>query len=281
MTGSSKQQTTTTNTQPWSGAQPALKTALSGAQNLYNGGVGSQVYTGSTVVPYDLNTTNAVGQGARYGYDNSGGKGLSGQYQGIIDAGGYNPAQSAALKNTQDLANSTWSVSPELQKIIDQTNADANTNVSLANSSYGRYGSGQANSAVADAVSKNTNNLLYSDLNNFQTRRDAANSNLFNMGQTAFGNLGNAYQGLQAPLADIGKLGGLLEDQATRYKNDELRIFNDQQNKPWENLARLNAIASGAGQLGGTQTQSQPGANPWLQAAGYGLTGAGLLGSFF
>lgn len=281
MTGSSKQTTTTTNNAPWSGAQPALNTALSGAQNLYNSGVGSQVYTGQTYVPYDINTTNAVGQGAQYGYANSGGRGLSGQYQSVIDAGGYNPAQSSALKNTQDLANSSWSVSPELQKIIDQTNSDANTNVSLANSAAGRYGSGQANSAVADAISKNTNNLLYSDLNNFQTRKDAANSNLFNMGQTAFGNLGNAYQGMQAPLEQIGKLGGLLESQQQNQLNDQLRIFNEQQNKPWENLARLNAIASGAGQLGGTQTQSQPGQNPWLTAAGYGLTGAGLLGSFF
>lgn len=280
MPGKSSQNTTTTNSAPWSGAQPALSTALSGAQNLYNSGVGSQVYTGSTVVPYDIDTTNALGQLNYNAYQNVGGRGASGQYQGIIDAGGYNPAQSSALKNTQNLANSSWSVSPELQKIIDQTNADANTNVSLANSAGGRYGSGQANSAVADAISKNTNNLLYSDLNNFQARKDAANSNLFNMGQTGIGNLSTAYQGMNAPLTDIMKVGAAKEDLATRQMNDQLRIFNEQQNKPWENLARLNAIASGAGQLGGTQTQSQPGQNPFLTALGYGLTGAGLLGSF-
>jgi hypothetical protein len=116
---------------------------------------------------------------------NSGGKGISGQYQGIINSGGYNDAQKNALGNTRALANSSWSVSPELQKIIDQTNTDANTNVSLANSASGRYGSGMGNGAIADAVSKNTNNLLYSDLSNFQTRKDAANSNLFNMDRPA------------------------------------------------------------------------------------------------
>lgn len=280
MTGSSKQTTQTTNTAPWTGAQPALKTALSGAQNLYNSGVGSQVYTGSTVVPWDKQTVagqNAITSAANA---NIGNKGLSGQYQGIINSGGYNADQLAALNNTKSLANSNWSVSPELQKIIDQTNADANTNVSLANSAGGRYGSGAGNAAIADAVSKNTNNLLYSDLNNFQTRKDAANSNLFNMGQTGFGNLGTAYTGLQAPAQSLMQVGAMNEDLATRQLNDRLRIFNDQQQKPWENLARLNAIASGAGQLGGTSTQSQPGQNPFLTALGYGATGLGLLGSF-
>lgn len=279
--GSKNTTTTTTNNAPWSGAQPALKTALSGAQNLYNSGVGSQVYTGQTYVDRDPNTTQALEGINQNAWNNINGAGLSGQYQKVINSGGYNDAQLSALNNTKNVANGNWSVSPELQKIIDQTNADANTNVSLANSAGGRYGSGAANSAIADAVSKNTNNLLYSDLNNFNTRRDAANSNLFNMGQTGFGNLGTAYTGLNAPLLDKMKVGQANEDFATKELNDRLRIFDAQQNKPWENLSRLNAIASGAGQLGGTSTQSQPGQNPWLTAAGYGLTGAGLLGSFF
>lgn len=281
MNGGGSKTTQTTNSAPWSGAQPALNTALSGAQNLYNSGVGSQVYTGSTVVPWDKQTIagqNAITKSANA---NINGQGLSGQLQGVINSGGYNDAQLGALNNTKNLANSSWSVSPELQKIIDQTNADANTNVSLANSAGGRYGSGAGNAAIADAVSKNTNNLLYSDLNNFQTRRDAANSNLFNMGQTGFGNLGTAYTGLQAPAQDLMKVGGMNEDLATRQMNDRLRIFDAQQQRPWENLSRLNAIASGAGQLGGTQTTAQPGQNPWLTALGYGATGAGLLGSFF
>lgn len=318
MTGSNKT-TTTTNNQPWSGAQPALSTALSGAQNLYNSGVGSQVYTGNTYTPWSQETQDSMKNLSNLGYDNTNGKGLSGQYQGIINNGGYNAAQQSALKgyqglaangglnqyqqsaigNTRDLANSSWSVSPELQKIIDQTNADANTNVSLANSAGGRYGSGSGNAAIADAVSKNTNSLLYNDLNNFQSRKDAANSSLFNMaqqgqsnlsgaygnianlGQTAFGNLGAAWQGAQAPATTLAQVGAGVEDQRTKALNDQLRIFSEQQNRPWENLSRLNAIASGAGQLGGTTTQSQPGQNPFLTALGYGATGAGLLGSFF
>lgn len=277
MTGSSKQ-TTTTNSAPWSGAQPALKTALSAAQNLYSNGTGAQVYNDSTVVPWDQKTIQGQNIITNAANANSNGQGASGQYQNIINSGGYNSAQQAALNNTQNLANSNWSVSPELQKVLDQSNQDALNNVSLSNSAAGRYGSGSGNVAIANAVNKNTNNLLYSDLNNFQTRKDAANSNLFNMGQTGVGNLGTAYSGLQTPALDLMKVGAQNEDLATRQLNDKLRIFNDQQNKPWENVSRLNAIASGAGQLGGTQTTSQPGVNPFLQSLGYATTGLGLLG---
>lgn len=318
MTGSSKQTTQTTNSAPWTGAQPALNTALAGAQNLYNSGTGAGIYTGSTAVPWDINTQHAMGDIAQNAVKNTYGGGLSGQYQKIINNGGrtggqqnaaniyaaigngdgFTPEQRNAIQNTKSLANASWAVSPELQKIIDQTNADANTNVGLANSAAGRYGSGLGNGAIADAVSKNTNNLLYSDLNNFQTRKDAANSNLYSMGQgglanrmnafnalgaldqQAFGNLGAAYTGMQAPAQALMQVGGMNEDLATRQLNDKLRIFDAQQNKPWEQLSRLNAIASGAGQLGGTQTTSQPGQNPWLSALGYGATGLGLLGSF-
>ncbi|CCM77127.1 hypothetical protein [Rhizobium mesoamericanum] len=280
MTGSSKQTTTTTNNQPWSGAQPALGQALGGAQDLVNRGIGTQIYTGNTFAPASQGSVMAAEASGSLGSSNVNGKGLSGQYQGIINNGGFNSAQLGALKNTQDLANSTWSVSPELQKIIDQTNADANTNVSLANSAGGRYGSGAGNAAIADAVSKNTNNLLYNDLNNFNSRKDAANANAFNMGSTGFGQLGSAYTGMQAPIQNLAQWGQFVDDYNTKELNDKLRIFNESQTKPWEQISRLNAIASGAGQLGGTTTQSQPGQNPFLTALGYGLTGAGLLGSF-
>lgn len=318
MTSGGNKTTQTTNTAPWPGAQPALSQSISEAQRLYNQGVGGGIYTGNTYADPSRASIDAAEVSGRLGYNNVDGRGLSGQYQNIIGnygqtgdqrnavlnyyntvgSGGYNDAQRNALSNTQGLANAKWSVSPELQRIIDQTNADANTNVSLANSAGGRYGSGSANSAVADAISKNTNSLLYSDLNNFQTRRDAANSNLFNMGQTGqsnvssalgnianigqqgFNNLGAAYQGLQAPLQNVAQYGQFIDNQNTNALNDRLRIFNSQQSAPWENLSRLNAIASGAGQLGSTSVQSQPGQNPFLTALGYGATGLGLLGGF-
>lgn len=273
--GGSKQQTTTTNNAPWSGAQPALSTGLSEATRLYGSGVGAQSYGGSTVIPWDQKTVqgqNALTQAANA---NIGGAGASGQYQGVIDSGGYNPAQLEALNNTRSVANSQFDINedPGFAQVRDQAINAVNSSASGA----GRYGSGTHQQLLGSTIG----DLGARQYQAWQGRKDAANANLFNIGQQGFGNLGAAYQGLQAPANTLMQVGSMNEDLATRYKNDELRRFDESQNKPWENLSRLNAIASGAGSLGGSTTQSQPGQNPFLSALGYGSAGAGILGSFF
>jgi hypothetical protein len=273
MNGGSKT-TTQSNSEPWKAAQPALKTGIDAAQGLYNSGVGAKVYSGSTVVPWDQKTIqgqNAITDSANA---NIGGNGLSGQLQGVINNGGYNAGQLEALNNTRSVANGSFDINsdPGFQQVVDQARNTVNAGASGA----GRYGSGIHQQTLGNTIG----DLGARQYQAFQQRKDAANSNLFNMGQTGFGQLGQAYSGMQAPAQDLMKIGGMNEDLATRQMNDKLRIFNETQNRPWENLSRLQAIAGGAGQLGGSTTQSQPGQNPWLQAAGYGLTGAGLLGMF-
>lgn len=272
MNGGSKQ-TTSTNTAPWPGAQPALTAALGGAQNLYDRGVGAMPYTESTVVPWDAKTVQGQNIITNAANANSNGAGTSGMYQGIINSGGYNPAQLAALKNTQDVANSSFNINedPGFAQVVRQATDSVNGNSSAA----GRYGSGTNQQLLGNTIG----DLGARQYQAWQSRKDAANSNLFNMGQTGVGNLGTAYTGLQAPAQDLMKVGGMNEDLATRNINDRLRIYNEWNNKPWENLARLNGIASGAGQLGSTSTTSQPGQNPFLTALGYGSTGLGILGS--
>lgn len=273
--GGSKQQTTTTNNAPWTGAQPALNTALSGAQSLYNSGVGSQGYQGSTVIDPSWSTTEGKRVMSAYGKNNMYSDGLAGKYQGVIDTGGYNPAQLEALNNTRSVANSQFDINedPGFAQVRDSAINAVNSSASGA----GRYGSGTHQQLLGNTIG----DLGARQYQAWQGRRDNANSNLFNMGQQGFGNMGAAYEGMQAPANTLLQVGAMDEDLATRYKNDELRRFDESQQKPWENLARLNAIASGAGSLGGTQTQSQPGQNPFLSALGYGSAGAGILGSFF
>jgi hypothetical protein len=273
--GGSNKTTTTQNSAPWKDAQPALKQGISEAQRLYNSGVGSKVYTGSTVVPWDAKTTQGMNAITDQANANLGGNGLSGQLQGVINNGGYNAGQLEALNNTRAVANSNFDINsdPGFQQVVDQARNTINAGASGA----GRYGSGVHQATLANTIG----DLGARQYQAFQARKDAANSNLFNMGSTGFGQLGSAYTGMQAPAQSLMQVGAMNEDLATRQMNDKLRIFNDTQNRPWENLSRLNAIASGAGQLGGSQTTSQPGANPFLQALGYGATGAGLLGSFF
>ncbi|ASS55913.1 hypothetical protein [Rhizobium leguminosarum] len=274
MTGSSKQ-TTSSSSAPWAAAQPALKQGIGEAQKLYNNGTGAQVYGGSTVIPWNGDTQNGMDVTSRSAYANVDGRGLSGQYQGVINNGGYNAGQLEALNNTRKVANGSFNINedPGFQQVVDQATNSVNGNASAA----GRYGSGTNQQLLGSTIG----DLGARQFQNWQTRKDAATSNLFNMGGQGFNQLGQAYSGMQAPAQDLMKVGSMNEDLATRQMNDRLRVFNEQQNRPWENLSRLQAIASGAGQLGSTTTQSQPGQNPWLTAAGYGATGAGLLGSFF
>lgn len=276
MSGGSKQTTTQTSA-PWTGAQPALQQAIGQAQNLMSTGVGQQIYGSSTVIPWSSQTQQAIGNIQNNANANTGNAGLSGQLQGVINSGGYNQPQQDALSNTRNLANSQFSVTPELQKVLDAQGSKVSDAVNLNASAAGRYGSGANQTLLAKNVGDLANQTIYNDYNNFVGRRDAANSNLFNMGQQGFNNLGAAYTGLNAPNQDLMNIGAMNEDLATRYKNDELRLFNDTQNKPWEQVSRLNAIASGAGSLGSTTTESKPGSNPFLTALGYGNTGLGLL----
>ncbi|MDV4166190.1 hypothetical protein R1538_34640 [Rhizobium leguminosarum] len=274
MTGSSKT-TTSSNSAPWAAAQPALKQGIGAAQSLYNSGTGAQVYNDSTVVPWDEKTMQGLHATVNSANANIGGNGLSGQLQGVINNGGYNAGQLEALNNTRQVANGSFNINedPGFQQVVDQASNSVNGMASGA----GRYGSGTNQQLLGSTIG----DLGARQYQAFQTRKDAANSNLFNMGQTGFGQLGQAYSGMQAPAQDLMKVGAMNEDLSTRNMNDRLRIFNEQQNRPWENLSRFQAINSGAGQLGGSQTQSQPGQNPWLTALGYGATGAGLLGGMF
>jgi hypothetical protein len=267
-------QTTSSTNAPWKDAQPALKEGIASAQDLYKKGIGAKVYTGSTVTPWSSQSKagmNAVENAARA---NMGGAGLSGQFQSIINNGGYNPAQQQALDYTRGVANSQFNINedPAFKQVLDQTT----NSVNMSASGMGRYGSGTHQGVLAQQVG----DLGARQFNSWQNRRDTANNSMFGMGQQAQGNLSAAYQGMQSPTQDLFKVGAMNEDLVNRQINDKLRIFNETQNKPWENLSRFNAIATGAGQLGSSGTQTQPGQNPFLAAMGGVSGGLGLLGSF-
>lgn len=285
MSGGSKTQTTTTNNAPWSVAQPALQKGLSGALAAYNKDPtgAKSVYTGSTVVPWSANTQAGMGSIREAANANEGGAGLSGQYQDVINNGGFTAPQMDAMNNTRAIANSTFDINanPAFQEVLRQAQDSARDSVNLSAGGAGRYGSGTHQGVLGDTIGDLTSRMVGNEYTNWQNRRDAANTSLFNMGQGGLENLGAAYSGLKLPGTDLMQLGAMDEDLATREMNDKLRIFNEQNNAPWAQLGKLNAIASGAGQLGGTSTQTQPGQNPFLTALGYGTTGLGLLGGLF
>lgn len=276
--GGSSRQTTTSSSEPWEGAQPTIRRGLDMARNVADNDSYWQPYTGSTVVPWSGETTQAMGNIAANANNNMAGRGLSQQYQNVINAGGFNASQSDALRNTRNLANSQYAVTPELQRVLDQNAGTMRNSVNLNASQAGRYGSGSHTDVLTRNIGEMSNNAILSDYQNFLGRRDAANNNLFSMGQQGFGNLGTAYTGMNAPAQDLMTVGAMNEDLATRQMNDSLRIFNEQQNLPRQRAEWLTALANGSGSLGGTTRQTQPGQNPFLTALGYGATGLGLLG---
>ena len=259
-------QTTSQSSQPWEAAQPSLKNSISEADRLYN----SQV--GKGAVPWDTQTQRGMGQISDLANANSGGNGLSGYYQNIINRGGYNPQQQAAVDNTMATANSKFNVNdnPAFMDVLRQSQEAAANSVNQNASLAGRYGSGTNQQVLGQTVGDLTSRMVGNEYNNWQNRRDAANQNLFQFGQTGIGNVGQAYAGAQDPAKSLMMLGGMNEDLASRNRNAD-----------WSLLGQKNAIASGVGSMGGTTTSTQPGQNPFLAALGYASAGSGLLGSLF
>lgn len=278
MSGGGKNTTTTVNNnEPWSQAQPALNTALSSAQSLYGQGTGAGVYGGPRVADQSSQTQGGLAALTGAANQNMGGKGLSGQYQNVINSGGYNSAQMAALNNTRQVANTQFDLNsdPGWAQIRDATISGVN----LGSSGMGRTGSGTNQTLLAS----NLSDAGARQYQNFNARRDAANTSLFNMGNTGFGQLGSAYTGMQAPAQTLLGVGGQNDARAQQLINSQMDVFDEQQNRPWENLSRLNAIASGAGSLGGSSTNrtTQPGQSGLATGLGYAASGLGLLGGFF
>lgn len=279
--GGSNTQTTVANNSPWQPAQDYLKGTMNDASMLYKSGVGAQPFTGSTVIPYANQTTQGMGAIQNQASANMGGAGLSGASQDIINAGGFNAPQQQSMQYLNGAGTNPFDLSGNSAYQAYKQNAlgDVRDMVNASAMASGRYGSGDHTGRQISELSNAATNM---DMAQF-ARMDDLNSQRFNAGQAGIGNLDTAYGLGQRGATDMMSIGGMYEDLAGRLKNDELRIFNEYQNKPWENLARANAIYSGAGSMGGssTQTAQVPGQNPFLTGLGYASSGLGLLGSLF
>lgn len=269
--GSSQKTTGSTTSEPWKASQPYLTANLKAASEV----APTQVYGGDRVAAQSGNTTAGMGGLAALAKGNMGGQGLSGQLQGVINSGGYNAAQQNAMDNTRQVANSQFDLNsdPGWAQIRDATISGVN----LGSSGMGRTGSGTnqqlLTSGLADAGAR--------QYNDWQSRRDAANASMFNMGQTGFGNLGAAYTGLQAPSETLMGVGAQQDAYKQSLINAGIDKFDEQQNAKRNDIAWKQGIFSGAGQLGGTSTTKAPGQSNLMSGLGYGLAGAGLLGGFF
>lgn len=272
MGGSNKTTQTTTN-QPYKAAQPLLDRSMGDALSLYKNGGLVRPNTMSTVVPYAQQTTQAMGGLQGLGQANTGGQGLSGQYQDIIGAGGFNEPQQTALGGIRDTATRAFDINadPGFQQVLEKTQNAVNQNAA----GMGRYASG----AHTGVMTRELGDLGARQYQAYQARQDAAQQQLFNAGQQGMNNLGDAYQGAQGAYSPLLQIGSMYEDLAGRTLNDQLRIAQESANSPLANITALQGIASGGGNLGTTTSTAQGPNSTLSNIAGAGLGGASLLRS--
>jgi hypothetical protein len=265
LTGGDDNQTTQTSTvEPYEKSKPLINRALADVMKLYNSGVGSNVYTGSTVIPYAQQTMwgmnnlqqlanandgsssnfmkrlqsimnnggfsgtqrDAIGGmqdiagdlsrhtsylaqngGLRPGQVNDlkAMRGATGSISDLLGqlgrTGGLSTPQNDALKYYQGIAGSKFDYSPDFQKVLDAGLQDAREGVNANASAAGRYGSGIAQGVMAKELGNLSNTARLAEYRDWQGRKDAANTNMANLGQTGVGNLSSLSQ-LQSSLGN-------------------------------------------------------------------------------
>jgi hypothetical protein len=262
--GKSKEQSQTTERDPWAPAVPALQAGLSQLGGILNNPL--KQWEGSVVAPFAPETNTAMdmisqramlgNSGMRAGQnlinDTLGGKYLnSNPYRDAMIAGAVRPA----------VQNYTQNVLPSMSGSAVRS---------------GRYGSdvyGQqmanANRSFADSMADLTGKLSYTDYAN-----ERANQN--NMLQLAPEYAKADY----SDAAMMGQVGAMRQQQQERQAAEQRANFLGAQDEPYQRLSRYFQLLNPVAGLGGSATTTQQTqSDPFQQILGAGLAGAGIFGN--
>lgn len=248
--------TSTQMSQPWKPAQPLLKGNLNAAGGLQDAGIGGQVYTGSTAVPFSKQSIAGMNQTEN----------IAQTYGNQMQA----PLQSyyGVMQTLDPIARGDFSADTTFNRNLGMAQEAARDAVNMNAAQAGRYGSGAHQQTLANSIGDLTNRAMLD-------RQNMALGQLNNFGNSMSG----AFQTAMQPAQAMQGVGGMYEQLLGNVLNDKTRIFDAQQNAPWNLIGRSNAIAQGAGQMGGVSTrnsqtvsQSQPGGSQWFG------TGLSILG---
>ena len=274
---------TTQNRDPWSSAQPYMQTAMSAADDYFRRGVGYLPFPDSTVAAQSPLLTEGLGQQEQLARSTYGGTPgvLAGQKLGLemIKNEGLNSGLLSLLQQAQGNEN------PYLQKMLDTSNRRIADKVNSGVSGAGRYGSGAHTDIASRAMAEAADPILAQDY----ARRQQQQQDILSGGLQRAGTWSTVMPMLDAaqyaPAERAALLGQLQTDRAQADINEAIKRWNTTQAKPWEDVQRLNAIASGAGGLGSTTmgTSTQPGAAPpsTLQRLFGGAAAGAGIGSMF
>jgi hypothetical protein len=285
------EKTTTTNP-AWTTVQPYMKDFLKTAQTDFKSGDWFKPYQGSTVVPFDQRTTQALGQiEGIAGQGDPMNQAAMANAQGVIGSGGMSDWQKQALGGTYNVATGATGVNTEaqLQGLLASNNDNFNAVLdrqsgALANdigrgfSNAGRYGSAAMTGAISEqvgdfrakAASDNYNQQMAQQMGLLNQIGQVQGTNIANQvgaGQAIF-NAGNTAQQLAAGYSALSptlygqqyagadrlaSVGSQYEDLATRTMQSNVDKWNATQN---QSLNQLNAY----GGLLGVGTGAQAGA---------------------
>jgi hypothetical protein len=280
MAGSSGQQTTTTRSDPWSGQQPYLQDIMGQGQQLYNAGVGSEYFPGSTVVPFSPDTQagmsgirNTATQPA-FGAEQ--GQGLLSQIMGggqqnrndVLNSAAsgemVNPVtqqlQGAAGQNTtagvdtlqQTASGGMLGSNPHLDAMFNRAAGKVADTTNAQFSLGGRYGSGAHTGALADSLGGLASNIYGQ---NYESERGRQ------LG--AAGQLGAFQQG------DLSRQGGLLS---------QLGAFGESgMNRRLGAASDINSYGLAQGQQGLGALGMLPGLREYGQSGARDLMGLGQI----
>lgn len=140
MSSGKKTQTQTTSNQPYKAAQPLVDKGMSDALAQYNSGGLVKPNTMSTVVPYAQQTMQGMNAIQNTANQNINGRGLSGQYQGVINNGGLNTQQQTAVNSMTPYAQGHMNVSTaRMDSLGDQATAPSFAQQNLSDVASGKF----------------------------------------------------------------------------------------------------------------------------------------------
>lgn len=254
--GSKPTSSNTSSTSPWGPAQPFLTMGMDKARWWMENPANSQIYEGTTVIPFSQNTlrgmdqATGIAQNAMTPMQNP----LK-SYTGMFDV--LNPIARGDFANDSTF-NNTLGAAQEA----------ASTSVSDAMSAAGRYGSGVHQSTMGKTIGDMTNQAMLD-------RQNWALGGIQSLGDRMQG----AYNTALAPSQTMMGVGGMQEDLAGKYAQEKLDKFNARKQAPMDAIAQANAIFTGSGSLGSNTTQKVYQPPQWGQiganAAGSALAGKG------
>ncbi|KEC56528.1 tail fiber domain-containing protein [Bartonella koehlerae] len=229
-------QTTTQTNAPPAWAADILKKASSQALDLYNKGIGGNVYQGERIAGLGTMTKNAL----------TGLEQVAGQYNNPALTQWFNtPTQSA--QNLLGMAKGDWignnsKFNAALQNALSKTSDAINQSMAGA----GRYGSGAHTGVLADelgALATNAAAQQYNqDIHNMVNANQMIDRSLYDQVNAA----NNYYQG-QSNAQNNALKGGLIQDVNRQNALDtERQKWTEQDNQAWNQLERLLRVGTQA-----------------------------------